>query len=84
MLVLSFCLLWYGNSLPGNISLYSRYNQTYEGQINIVTVTGLILLLFSVAVLLYGVLTRSKAEKTTAPTAFQETNSKSYRLTAKH
>jgi heme/copper-type cytochrome/quinol oxidase subunit 2 len=71
LLVASAVSLWYGNMMPNDVSQYSRYNNEYEGQTNLVTMLGLALVFVGVFVLLYGVATRSK-RKTCPPAPFTE------------
>ena len=53
-------LILFGNTLPSDIALFSRYSHAYEGQTNIVTMIGLGMLPVSLAFLLYWFFTRSK------------------------
>jgi hypothetical protein len=57
---LGVSLVLFGDTLPQDIALFSRYNHVYEGQTNIVTMIGLGMLPVSLGFLLYWVFTRSK------------------------
>lgn len=57
---LGVSLVLFGDTLPQDIALFSRYKQVYEGQTNIVTLIGLGMLFVSLDLLLYWVFTHSK------------------------
>ena len=53
ILVVGIGLVLYSNSLPQNIQEIDKYNGTYEGNTNLVWLTGVSMIIVSVTCLLY-------------------------------